>query len=132
MVVRVSIKEDFADFLRQFPACSVVAFADLSTGMILAADTRERLAQEKLDSLCNSALQALTGRVSTAIAKAGAQKGEQAVNKCAVGYKDRLECYIRAPASADEALCLVLATDCDLASVILAGERLLQRTLVDI
>ncbi|MGC3937439.1 hypothetical protein ACOTTU_06495 [Roseobacter sp. EG26] len=51
----LSVKDRLDSFRDRFAGCSVVVFADVSTGMVLSASSRERTTQEKLDDLCRRA-----------------------------------------------------------------------------
>lgn len=128
---RVSVGKELADFRKRFPACVIVAFADLSTGMVLASETRSKVTQEKLDALCEAAFQGLTGRVPTAILQEFSQDGQLSLNTSVVAHREATQCFIRAPAPAQEALCLVFDAPFDLAGVIDAGASLLDQIMAD-
>ena len=44
-----------------FPACRIVAYVDLGTGMVLCSNSQGRLPQELLDDLGATAVDLLTG-----------------------------------------------------------------------
>ena len=127
----MSIGKEFGDFRARFPSCAIIAFVDLTTAMVLAADTRQKITQEKLDDLCELAFQGLTGRLSTRVKHEFSAYANISIHKCVVGHEDRIECFLRVPEPAGEALCMVLEPDCELDAVIAAGSALLKRTLVD-
>ena len=126
----MSIQLAFNDFRTRFPFCETVAFADLSTGMVLAADTRAKMAQEKLDILCEEAFQALAGRTSAAIAREFGESVEVSVSKCVVVTNSTVRVFVRAPEPAQEALCIVLDSKCDVVEVLQAGCELLDQIMV--
>lgn len=92
------------DALRSvFPDCSLAAFVDLSTGMVLCASASEATRQEDLEDLCDAAVTALDGVEASAMQKVlGGPQAMQAFGLSAQG----LQCYIRSPLASEEALCL--------------------------
>ena len=127
----MSIGKELADFGERFPACVIVAFADLSTGMILASDTRTKVTQEKLDLLCEAAFQGVTGRVPTAILQEFSQYGHLTISKNVVSQSGTTQGFIRAPAPAQEALCLVLDGECAPCDIMTAAEELLTQIMAE-
>lgn len=88
--------------------CRTIAFADLQTGMVFASSTREKVAQESLDELCEIAFQCLAGREAKSIARALSRSDESPPRTVLLNRKDRVFAFLRAPAPAGEAICLVL------------------------
>lgn len=50
-----------ADLRQAYPECRTILFADLSSGLTLAADAEARPPQEHLDALCSAARKAFAG-----------------------------------------------------------------------
>lgn len=126
----VTTGEELAALRHRYPGCFVVVFADLSTGMVLAASTLEKTAQEKLDALGRAAHRCLLGQGASAVAQV---LGVGARNRPAMALQagaDEVRCFLRAPAPAVEALCLVLTPEVDLERLLPdATEALLRLTL---
>ena len=107
----MTITEELAVFSDRFPDCFVVAFADLSTGMVLASHTTEKTTQEKLDALCVLGSACLSG--------AGATSGllDKNDGSALVAWhadEKAVYCFVKAPQPAAEALCLTVGPDVDL------------------
>lgn len=116
---------DGLDHLRtRFPGCSVVAFADLSTGMVFVASTRDKIAQERLDALCISAGDHLCGAVASSLAGGvfAAQDGPMqalSFDNCSVMG------FVRSPIAPQEALCFICDPATPMAGLMGQGADLL-------
>ncbi|WP_227268606.1 hypothetical protein [Roseobacter weihaiensis] len=126
----MTIGEELAALRHRYPGCFVVAFADLSTGMVLAVSTLEKTAQEKLDALGRTAQSCLLGQGASAVAQVlGAGARNSPTMALQAGAHD-IRCFLRAPAPAVEALCLVLTPEADLDRLLPdATEALLRLTV---
>lgn len=91
----------------RFDACDTLAFADLSTQMILVTNTDTSYRRETLDALCAEAALTL-----------GAEKklpfGDVASKAAFVASKDQMRIYLRAADEPTDVLCCVCKTDVDL------------------
>ncbi|MEM6887955.1 MAG: hypothetical protein AAF636_07415 [Pseudomonadota bacterium] len=96
--------------------CVVVALVDLSTELILSSSTQDKLAQEKLDRLCQSAARAF-GTVPASVAV-----------ECG---SHRTSIFVRSADYADEALCFLGNPDMDLRRVMAAAHSFLEETADD-
>jgi hypothetical protein len=108
-VEHVKISEELYAFRERIPGCSVVLFADLSTGMVLASNSAEKIPQEKLDALCLDACDALKSVEAAAVAEVafGCQGAEPDV---AFRTDGRLvKCFVRLPGQVEEALCFIVS-----------------------
>ncbi|MDW3181957.1 hypothetical protein [Roseobacter sp.] len=112
---------DRLDRLRtRFPGCRAVAFADLSTSTVLAASTREKMAQERLDALCDTARTSLCGALAQSVAQTAFQSSDEPMH--AVSFDvGSLTCVIRSPVSPVEALCCVCDPGTAVAEMIAQG-----------
>ncbi|WP_300013976.1 hypothetical protein [uncultured Roseobacter sp.] len=117
--------QDRLDRLRtRFPGCSVVAFADLSTGMIFAASTREKMAHERLDALCETARGSLCGPLAQSVAGDVLQTRDEPLH--AVSFSGAsLTCFVRCRKSPAEALCFVCEVGTSIADVFSQGAEAL-------
>lgn len=107
----MTISDELAEFRAGFPGCRAVAFADLSTGMVLASSTSEKTTQEWLDALCERAQACLTGAETLDFAAAfGNDKTTQPTLAWQAG-PDGLHCYVKLPHPAAEAMCCVMSMD---------------------
>ena len=127
----MTIGDELMAFRDRFPDCVVVAFADLSTGMVLAASTEEKTTQEKLDALCEGAFGHLVGRASMAVAtELGA--GEAPWPRSLVtATETSLACLLHAHPPAQEALCLILRDYETLDRVLQDAGEMLDRIAAD-
>jgi hypothetical protein len=95
----------------EVPGCEALAFADLSTGLVLCASSGRKKPQEWFDQMCQAAIELLDGefarRASGLIAGDGATGARQAIQ-----IVDReLRLFLRSEAVPNEALCCICATD---------------------
>lgn len=105
----VKISEELSAFRERVPGCSVVLFADLSTGMVLASNSAEKMTQEKLDALCMDACETLSNVQAVAVAEAAFDR-EMPEPDVAFRADGRLiQCFVRLPGEVEEALCIALA-----------------------
>ena len=123
----VTISEELAAFRAGHPGCLVVAFADFSTGMVLASDTAERTTHEKLDALCDAGAACLddarTLHFADAFAGLACRRPQQVWLVDAHGLKG----FFRLEAPASEALCLAVDRAADVGVLGAQALRLLQR-----
>lgn len=120
------MSEELAALRDRVPGCSVVAFADLSTGMVLASSTAEKTTQERLDALCAAGRDMLKGDAARHMAEGFCEAAPRvAIHACA----GNLNCFIQAPRPAEEALCCVVSPQTPLSELLDAAALLLQRTV---
>ena len=111
----------------QFPDCNIVAFADLSTGMVLSARVVGKVSQERLDELCLSAIDLLDGQMADSVARAIWPKSSDRI-QCAIRFQTaQVELFLRSAQMPEDALCLVCATKVDLPALIGVAEDTLSR-----
>jgi hypothetical protein len=82
--VRMGIADQLTAMRRDFPACRVATFADLSSGLVLFTSTSRRLPQERLDALCARARALLLdppGRTGAALLGGPAQQAVMSEGK---------------------------------------------------
>lgn len=123
----VTIREELDVLRNRFAGCEIVAFADLSTGMVLASSTENKLAQEKLDALCADGSVALSGTAAKAVTNGSGRTEPAVVNLAMCSKGTRISCFVRAPEPAEEALCFVFRPDSALDDVPRSAKEVLAR-----
>lgn len=111
----MAIRDQLDKLCRQFPACNVVAYADLTTGMVLCSSVRLKLPQEQLDELCRSAADLLTGQLALLFARHLAPVDGTCVQTAVLIDQHSVELFLRTPAQPTEALCCHCSSQIDLA-----------------
>ncbi|MEO9649998.1 MAG: hypothetical protein ABJ360_20105 [Roseobacter sp.] len=104
----VGIGAELNDFLDRFPECLAVAYADLSTGLVLASRSIEQMAQEKLDALCEIGRDCLLGENAVAVSQAFANPQQKNPNVAWYADSAGIKCFIKAPDPEVEAICLLV------------------------
>lgn len=90
----------------KFAGCDTIAFADISTQMILVTNTDTRYRREALDMLCAEAALALGARNTPML-------GDQESDAAFVATKNQLRIFLRAQAEPTDVLCCLCAPDID-------------------
>lgn len=111
-------------FRARFPGCFVVAFADLSTGMVLADSSGAKTVQEQLDALCHSATDSLNGNIAQQLPGAGLATNSMPQHAVALSGGE-MACFLRSPTVENEALCILCDPQMPLSAVISEGAELL-------
>lgn len=125
----VTTNTELANFRDKFPECSVVVLADLSTGMVLAFETEDKLAHETLDKLCRNAMLALAGPTANDV---GDVFGRNKIPSKFISLtSNQKECFIRAAPPAQEALCLVLTSSQEMAPMMVHATEVLHNLVGD-
>lgn len=119
---------DQLDGLRaQFPACDIAAFADLSTGMVLASTAAKKITQERLDDLCRCAADALRGPLFKTVGGTIVNRETDTISYVIRLSASGVELFVEAPAESDEALCLVCAHGVDVDGLVQTARALLDK-----
>lgn len=117
------------DALRaELPGCSLVAFTDLGSKLVLSSSAAAKLAQEDLDHLSDTAQSLLQGSLSEGAAsllKMG--EGDTRPGMAMLLSIADARIFLRAPGNAPEALVCVCAPDADLGKVVDCGRSTLDR-----
>lgn len=90
----------------KFAGCDTVAFADLSTQMVLVTNSETPFRRETLDMLCAEAGLALGGQNTPML-------GDQTSDTAFVATGNQLRIFLRAQAEPTDVLCCVCAPDLD-------------------
>ncbi|EBA13758.1 hypothetical protein [Roseobacter sp. CCS2] len=98
---------DELDALRErFEGCTALAFADLSTKMILVTDSNSNLRREALDVLCAEAALLLGANGTPAL-------GEQPSDRAAVASASQLRVFLRSEQEPNDVLCCICLPNLD-------------------
>ena len=100
--------------------CQAIAFADLSTRMILVTDTQSKLPREALDALCVQAGSVLGAHGKIAL---GAQPSRMAL----LAEKTSVQLFLRASDEPDDVLCCVCAPDVNVDTLVAEATACLSR-----
>lgn len=112
---------DELDSLRDTHAgCETLAFADLSTQMILVTDTNSRLPREALDALCAQAAKLLGSKGKVAL-------GENPGTLALLANKSSVRVFLRASDEPNDVLCCVCAPNVDVDKLVADASECLQR-----
>ncbi|MDX8346532.1 hypothetical protein SLH49_00925 [Cognatiyoonia sp. IB215446] len=103
-----------------FAGCETLAFADLSTQMILVTNSATTLPRETLDALCTEAALTLGTKGKIAI---GSDKSTTAI----VAGQDQLRVFLRAESEPSDVLCCVCQPDVNIAGFLPAARACLEQ-----
>jgi len=114
------VVDDLDALQDKFEGCETVAFADLSTQMILVANTEANHRRETLDRLCAEAVLALGTAKKPGL-------GNTASNTALVATNSQLRIFLRAPNEPSDVLCCVCKPDVDVALFLSDARPCLER-----
>lgn len=119
------------DALRsQISGCSLVAFTDLKSKLVLCTSTAARLPQEELDQLSQTAHLVLDGAVAEGAASVWSEgAGGNSAGTAMLLSASEARIFLRAQGDSSEALVCVCAPDADLEKVVDCGRSTLERIL---
>ncbi len=102
------VLEELDRLKSQFAGCETLAFADLSTKMILVTNSDANLPREALDKLCAEA--------TVVLGKSGKPSlGDTDAETAYVSSGGQLRVFMRAPDEPDDVLCCICASSIDIA-----------------
>lgn len=114
------VVDELDKLVAQTTECRTLAFADLSTKMILVADTGSHLPREALDRLCTQAASLLGVNGKQVL---GEQSGRTAL---AADTKD-VHLFLRAEDEPDDVLCCVCTPEVDIEKFVADATACLHR-----
>lgn len=118
---------DALDALRlEIPGCSLVAFADLSSKIVLTASSETNPARETLDALSAAAHLVLDGPIADGAAPVWGDPDSAAAMGMLLSSSEA-RVFMRSPGENPEALICVCAPDCDLELVVDCARTTLKR-----
>lgn len=115
----------------RFRGCQIVAFADLSTGMVFAASTAEKVAQERLDALCKDAKHQPSGKTAQALSQQVFEATEVPLRAVSIG-SPLVTCVVAGSDRGNEALYLLCERDVRLSEIMDAGAAVLSELCEEI
>lgn len=120
---------DALDAMRsEIAGCSMVAFADLKSQLVLSVSALGQPGQEDLDALSNAAQLMLDGVVAEGARTVWAEADAEAPADAAMLLTEAdVRVFLKAPGGAPEALICVCASDSDLDRVVQQGRETLAR-----
>lgn len=114
------VTEDLDALHSKFPQCETIAFADLSTDMILITNSAAPQTREALNALCADAAKSL--------GKPGSPNfGEGESDVAMIATRDQLTIFLRAADEPTDVLCCVCKPDLDVAAFLTAARPTLQK-----
>ncbi|WP_439154385.1 hypothetical protein [Yoonia sp.] len=114
------VVDDLDALQDQFAGCETIAFADLSTQMVLVTNSQTQFRRETLDMLCAEAALALGHTDKPTL-------GDQAGDAAFVATKSQLRIFLRAQAEPSDVLCCVCAPDIDVPGFLSAALPCLEK-----
>ncbi|MEM7718206.1 MAG: hypothetical protein AAF222_03325 [Pseudomonadota bacterium] len=105
--------------------CALVAYADLSSQLVLCTSAASNPAQEEMNALSKAAQLALDGEFAAGAAPSWGGEAPAEVSVLMTGAEARL--FLRAPNNPTEALMCVCAPDIDLEAAVAEARATLQR-----
>ncbi len=122
---------DALDAMRSdIPGCSLVAFVDLKSKLVLSTSAAGQPGQEVLDALSGAAQLTLDGIVAEGAANVWAESDPDAKADTAMLLSEaEARVFLRSPGAAAEALVCVTAPSSDLEQVVARGRNALAQIL---
>lgn len=121
----VAMVSDELDALQaRFPACETLAYADLTTGMILVTNSNTPLERNALNRLCAEASAVLGAATAPSL-------GNSAAESAVVSGQDGVRLFVRAPVLPNDVLLCVGTAGLDLAAFAPEAQACLQRISED-
>ncbi len=112
---------DELDALRDtFEGCRTLAFADLSTRMILVTDSGSNLRREALDALCSEAELTLGANGKPSL-------GSQSSTTAVIASKSAVRLFVRAAGEPNDVLCCICTPEVDVAAFLTDAHSCLDR-----
>lgn len=114
------VVDDLDALKRKFAGCDTIAFADLSTQMILVTNSDTTYRRETLDRLCAEAALFLGAKNQPTI-------GNGSGSAAFVASKDEMRIFLRADAEPTDVFCCVCAPDIDVAGFLADARPCLEK-----
>ena len=114
------VSDDLDALHSKFPACETLAFADLSTKMILVTNTDSPHQREALDTLCAEAALTLGPAGNPAI-------GDSPSDAAFIATRDQIKIFLRAESEPTDVLCCICQPDLDIPAFLSEARPCLQK-----
>lgn len=109
--------------------CSLVAFTDLSSQLVLCASAAAKPVQEELNALSKAANLALDGTIAQSAMPIWTESGEAPAETAVLLTGSEVRVFLRSPKKPNEALVCVCAPDIELDAVVETGRSTLDRIM---
>lgn len=113
----------------ELSGCSLVAFTDLSSRLVLCTSAVSKPVQEELNALSEAANLALDGAFAEGAAPLWSQTGDVPAETAVLMTGAEVRVFLRSPAKPNEALVCVCAPDAELEAIVDSGRSTLDRIL---
>ena len=124
----MSVSDALDAMWSEVPGCSLVAYADLKSQLVLSTSAMAHPGQEELDALSSAARLVLDDVVSEGAATVWSETNPEASAESAMLMTEaEVRVYLRAPGASSEALICVCSPDSDLDRVVACGRETLTR-----
>lgn len=126
----MSVTEALDAMRSELSGCSLVAYTDLSSGLVLSTSAISQPGQEELDKLSGAAKLSLAGALAEGASAVWAATDPTAPAETAMLLTDaEARVFIRSPGEAPEALICICAPNSDLNALVDCGRATLTRIL---
>lgn len=126
-VADMSVADELDQMRSDNPTCSLVAFADLSSKLVLYTSTDGKPAQEELAALSEAARISLDGELADAAAPLWNGSKDALAETAVLMTESDLRVFLRSPGKATEALACICAPNADIQAVVDAGRSALSK-----
>ncbi len=123
----MELAEKLDDLRLKFPGCRTLAFADISTGMVLCASAADHLRQEHLDSLCSTAAEMLNGSIAKPVCDAFADNENTGIFQAIIIEPTEIGIFLKSRHNPADALCCVCAPTIELGAFLQDARENLSR-----
>ncbi|MBS9718131.1 hypothetical protein ACFFUT_12715 [Pseudohalocynthiibacter aestuariivivens] len=114
----MNISRQLDTLLQDFPNCETVAFADISTGLVLCSSTRKTMSRGQLDALCAAAIELLNGKQASLASATLDPNGNAKVQEALLMEDGLLNIFVRSSVVSTEALCCICVPEIEIDSFI--------------
>lgn len=97
-----------------FAGCTAIAFADISTGLVLSTSAAARQPQETYDALCARAMEIFDGDGQEIVSAAFPGSSGQPMDEALYLSGQSVQVFLRSRSDATEALCCICRPEIDI------------------
>lgn len=120
----MSVADELDKLRATLPGCTLVAFGDLASSIVLCASAEEKRPQEELDALCTAASTALDGAYAIPLSDA---LGGAALTQAVTVKPGEIQLFLRSHLDDCDALFCTFADQTDIRDIVSAGRTTLHR-----
>ena len=114
------VVDELDKLVEAYEGCNTVAFADLSTRMVLVTNSMSTMPREAIDRVCVQAAVTLGGDGKTPV-------GETPATLALVADKSSVHLFLRATDEPNDVLCCVCSTNVDVEGLMAQAKECLSR-----